>query len=62
MKERNLKLKQLLDVAGLDYDQDAGKRRTKLSGLVADFAQTHPPHLTKQVQGQGRHGSGKDTT
>lgn len=31
-RERNLKIKQLLDAVGLDYDRDAGKRPTELSG------------------------------
>jgi ABC-type multidrug transport system ATPase subunit len=31
-RERNLKIKQLMDAVGLDYDQDAGKRPTELSG------------------------------
>lgn len=31
-QERDLKIKQLLDSVGLDYDRDAGKRPTELSG------------------------------
>jgi ABC-type nitrate/sulfonate/bicarbonate transport system ATPase subunit/ABC-type transporter Mla maintaining outer membrane lipid asymmetry permease subunit MlaE len=31
-QERDLKIKQLMDAVGLDYDRDAGKRPTELSG------------------------------
>lgn len=31
-RERNLKIKQLMDAVGLDYERDAGKRPTELSG------------------------------